>query len=94
VYVGIGASAGALHALERFFSLVPADTGLVFVVVQHLDRHHPSVLAELLGKHTQMPVQQAEDGARPQPNHVYIIPPNSVLTLEQSLLRVGSCQRE
>ena len=88
VFVGIGASAGALHALESFFSLMPADSGLIFGVVQHLERHHPSVLAELLGKHTQMPVQQAEDGARPLVNHVYIIPPNSVLTLEKGLLRV------
>ncbi len=89
LFVGIGASAGALEPLERFFSLMPADTGLVFGVVQHLDRHHPSVLAELLGKQTRMPVGQAEDGARPLPNHVYIIPPNAVLTLEQGRLRVA-----
>jgi PAS domain-containing protein len=67
---------------------MPADSGLIFAVVQHLERHHPGVLADLLGKHTQMPVQQAEDGARPLVNHVYIIPPNSVLTLEKGLLRV------
>jgi hypothetical protein len=49
VYVGIGASAGALGVLERFFSRMSPDSGLVFVVIQHLDRHYPSVLAELLG---------------------------------------------
>ncbi len=89
VFVGMGASAGALGALERFFSRMPADSGLVFVVVQHLDRHHPSVLADLLGKHTQMPVRQAEDQVRAQPDHVYIIPPNAVLTLERGQLRVA-----
>ena len=88
VIAGIGASAGALGPLERFFSLVPEESGLAFVVVQHLERHHPSVLAELLGKHTRMPVRQAEDQVRVQPNHVYIIPPNAVLTLERGLLRV------
>ena len=89
VYVGIGASAGALGALEQLFSVVPADSGLVFVLVQHLERHHPSVLTELLAKHTRMPVQQAEDGMGAQPNHVYVIPPNAVLTLEQGVLRVA-----
>ncbi len=88
IIVGIGASAGALGVLQQFFSIVPSDGGLVFVVVQHLDRHHPSVLAELLGRHTLMPVRQAEDGVRALPNHVYIIPPSSALTLEKGLLRV------
>ncbi|MBI5542929.1 MAG: PAS domain-containing protein [Deltaproteobacteria bacterium] len=87
-FVGIGASAGALEALERFFAHVPADSGLCFVVVQHLERHHPSVLSELLGKYTRMPVEQAEDATRARPNHVYVIPPNSVLTLEKGVLRV------
>jgi len=87
--VGIGASAGSLEALDRFFDEMPADSGMIVVVVQHLERSHPSVLAELLGKHTQMPVQQAEDGVRAQPDHVYIIPPNAVLTLERGLLRVA-----
>ncbi len=88
MFVGIGASAGALGTLERFFSLLPADSGLVFVVVQHLQRNHPSALAELLGKRTRMPVRQAEDQSLAQPNHVYIIPPNTVLTLEHGQIRV------
>jgi two-component system CheB/CheR fusion protein len=88
VFVGIGASAGSLAALERLFALLPADGGLAVVVVQHLDRHHPSVLAELLGKHTQMPVRQAEDQTRARPDHVYIIPPNAELRMERGLLRV------
>ena len=88
--VGIGASAGSLEALDRFFEAMPADSGMIVVVVQHLERRHPSALAELLAKHTPMPVQQAEDGLRPQPDHVYIIPPNAVLTLERGVLRVAT----
>ena len=90
LFVGIGASAGSLEALDRFFDELPADSGMIVVVVQHLERRHPSALAELLGRHTQMPVQQAEDGVRPQPDHVYIIPPNAVLTLERGALRVAT----
>ena len=90
LFVGIGASAGSLEALDRFFDELPADSGMIVVVVQHLERRHPSALAELLGRHTQMPVQQAEDGVRPQPDHVYVIPPNAVLTLERGGLRVAT----
>ncbi len=87
--VGIGASAGSLEVLDRFLDELPADSGMTLVVVQHLERRHPSVLAELLGKHTRMPVQQAEDGVRAQPDHVYVIPPNAVLTLARGVLRVA-----
>ncbi len=90
LFVGIGASAGALEALEHFFDNVTRGNGLAFVVIQHLERHHPSVLAELLSKHTSMPVEEAEDGVRALPNHVYIIPPNAVLTMERCVLRVAS----
>jgi two-component system, chemotaxis family, CheB/CheR fusion protein len=88
VIVGIGASAGALEPLQQFLSHVAADSGLTFVVIQHLERHQPSVLTELLGKHTRMSVEQAVDGTRPRPNHVYVIPPNATLTLDRNLLRV------
>jgi two-component system CheB/CheR fusion protein len=88
--VGIGASAGALEALERFFARVPPDSGASFVVVQHLERHHPSVLTELLGHYTRMPVLQAMDGDRPRPDHVHVIPPNAVLTLERGVFRLAT----
>ncbi|HEY6006395.1 MAG TPA: chemotaxis protein CheB, partial [Anaeromyxobacter sp.] len=87
--VGIGASAGGLEALEKLFSLMPADSGLAFVVIQHLERRHPSLLAELLGRQTRMPVTQAADGVQPRPDHVYVIAPNTVLTLERGALRVA-----
>ena len=57
--VGLGASAGGLEAFEKFFRLMPADSTMAFVLVQHLDPRHASVMAELLSKFTRMPVQQA-----------------------------------
>jgi PAS domain-containing protein len=76
--VGIGASAGGLAAFEAFFSGMPPDTdpGMAFVLVQHLAPGHKSVLTELLGRYTRMPVSEAKDGVVVRPNHVYIIPPN------------------
>ena len=88
IVVGIGASAGGLEGLQALLECMPPDTGFVFVVVQHLERHHPSVLAELLARHTKMTVKQVEDGERAQPDHVYIIAPNTVLLLNHGLLRV------
>jgi two-component system, chemotaxis family, CheB/CheR fusion protein len=88
VVVGLGASAGGLEALAGFFSHMPTDTGMTFIVVQHLERHHESLLSELLGRQTRMPVEQAQDGVSPAPDHVYVIPPNARLTLERGSLRV------
>jgi len=76
--VGIGASAGGLAAFEAFFSGMPAgvQTGMAFVLVQHLAPDHTSILAELVRRFTTMPVLQVEDGMRVEPDHVYTIPPN------------------
>ena len=76
--VGIGASAGGLAAFEAFFSGMPPDTdpGMAFVLVQHLAPGHKSILTELLGRYTRMPVSEAKDGVVVRPNQVYIIPPN------------------
>ena len=79
--VALGASAGGLDALFELFSALPPTTGAAFVVVQHLDREHKSLLAELLAKKTKMPVAQIEDGVEPIPNKVFVIPPNKSLTL-------------
>ncbi|MDC0721401.1 chemotaxis protein CheB [Nannocystis bainbridge] len=86
--VGIGASAGGLEALEQFFDHVPPAPGLAFVVISHLAPHLPSLMPELLAKRTELPVTTAEDGARVEPNHVYVIPPNGSLTLVDGALRV------
>jgi two-component system CheB/CheR fusion protein len=73
--VGIGASAGGLDALERFFDNLPPDTGMAFVVIQHLSPDFKSLMDELLARHTELPIQLVEDGMRVEPDHVYLIPP-------------------
>ena len=79
--VGIGASAGGLEAIEAFFKNMPANTGLSFVVIQHLSPQYKSLMAELLSKHTAMPVERIEDGMRLETNRVYLIPPRKNVTL-------------
>jgi two-component system CheB/CheR fusion protein len=76
--VGIGASAGGLAAFEAFFSAIPADTdtGMAFVVVQHLAPDHKSILVDLIKRYTRMQVFEVEDGMAVRPNCTYIIPPN------------------
>lgn len=86
--VGIGASAGGLEALETFFDGMPADPGAAFVVVQHLAPEHPSILPELLAKHTKMPVRVAEDGAAIEVDSVHVIPPNATLGIKGGVLSV------
>jgi two-component system, chemotaxis family, CheB/CheR fusion protein len=73
--VGIGASAGGLEALEEFFRHAPADAGIAFVVVQHLDPDHKGAMVELLQRTTPMRVTQVEDGQDVEPDRVYVIPP-------------------
>ena len=81
--VGIGASAGGLAACEMFFANMPENTenGMAFVVVQHLDPAHKSILAELVQRYTKMRVYEVEDGMEVEPNSTYIIPPNKDLAL-------------
>jgi chemotaxis methyl-accepting protein methylase len=79
--VGIGASAGGLEALEQFFGSVPANSGMAFVVIQHLDPERPAMLAELLQRNTPMPVVQAGDRMKVGPDCVYVIPPNKELSI-------------
>ena len=86
--VGIGASAGGLEALERFFKAMPVDAGIGFVVVLHLDPTHISVLPELLQKRTKMPVCHIVDGMRVERDHVYVIPPNMDLTMMNGTLQL------
>jgi two-component system CheB/CheR fusion protein len=68
--VGIGASAGGLDALKDFFGAMPADNGMAFVVIQHLDPAHVSYMAGLLAKHTTMAVAPAEEGMEVRANSV------------------------
>lgn len=88
VIVGLGASAGGLEALKAFFRAMPPKTGLVFVVVVHLDPTHESLLPELLANVTGLTVAHAEDRQPLEADHVYVIPPNRTLTIDQGLVRV------
>jgi len=74
--VGIGASAGGLAAFEDFFRAMPSNSGMAFVIVQHLAPDHKSILSELIGRQTSMRVYEVEDGMRLEPDCTYIIPPN------------------
>ncbi len=79
--VGIGASAGGLEALERFFEPLPDDPGMIFVIIQHLSPDYKSMMAEILSKYTAMPVREAEEGVRMERDHVYLIPPSKSITM-------------
>src|SRR6266850_680146 len=79
--VGIGASAGGLDAFRRFFSTVPPDSGMAFVLVQHLDPTHESLAAEVIGRYTAMPVVQVGGAMPVRANHVYVIPPGKYLSI-------------
>ena len=86
--VGIGSSAGGLEALREMFSSAEVPTGLAFVVVQHLDPHHESMLAELIGRHTALSVKQCQGGERIQPDTVFIIPPGHGLSISNGTLEL------
>lgn len=86
--VGLGASAGGLEAFETFLTAMPSDSGLAFVVIQHLDPTHASMLAPLLGSRTSMPVREIVEDTVPKPNHVYVIPPNKTLIIEGGTLKL------
>ncbi len=84
--VGVGASAGGLEAFTALLTALPGNTGMAFVLVQHMDPHHQSVLTSLLQKATLMPVREVIDGMAVQPNHVYVIPPNALMTISDGFL--------
>jgi two-component system CheB/CheR fusion protein len=84
--VGIGASAGGLDALERFFDALPNDTGMAFVVIQHLSPAFKSLMDQLLRRHTQLPIHLVEDGMEVEPNHVYLIPPKKEMIISDGRL--------
>ena len=87
--VGIGASAGGLQALEEFFDNVAIDSGMAYVVVQHLSPDHTSLLGEILSRRARIPVTEIRDGMPVEPNKAYVIAPGQTLTLELGTLRLG-----
>lgn len=87
--VGVGASAGGLAALDEFFANVTADSGLAYVVVQHMDPTHEAMLATLLQRVTTLPVREVSQAMAVEPNTVYVIPPGRELTLAQGRLHLS-----
>src|SRR5271165_2112451 len=88
--VGIGASAGGLDACTKLVGALRAETGMAFILVQHLDPTHASMMVELLATHTTLSVVQATDGMSLEPDHLYVIPPATYLSVEGHSLRVTS----
>ncbi len=86
--VGIGSSAGGLEALELFLANVPAESGMAFVIVQHLDPTHKGIMVELLQRGTAMPVVQVKDLTRVEPDCVYVIPPNKDMSILHGVLHL------
>jgi chemotaxis methyl-accepting protein methylase len=84
--VGVGASAGGLEAFRSFLKALPPDTGMAYVLVQHLHPGHHSILAELLSRTTRMPVSEVKRDVRVEPDHVYIIPPRHDIEISDSTL--------
>ena len=85
---GIGASAGGLDAFRELVSAIPPDTGLAFVLIQHLDPRHNSMLTDLLAGTTAMPVQEVTDGMRIERDHIYAIPPDAEMTVNDDVLHL------
>ena len=79
--VGIGASAGGLESLEKLFKNLPADTGMAFVIIQHLSPDFKSMMYELLARDTKMEIHRVEDGMQIEANHVYLLPPKKELII-------------
>jgi two-component system CheB/CheR fusion protein len=86
--VGVGASAGGLEAFTRLLQHLPTDTGMGFVLVQHLDPDHESALTQLLTRATKMPVREVSNNLRVEPNRVYVIPPNTSLVIAHGVLKL------
>ncbi|WP_341529287.1 chemotaxis protein CheB [Nostoc sp. UHCC 0302] len=91
--VGIAASAGGLEAFTQLLNHLPIDTGMAFVLIQHLDPNQESLLSEILARETQMPVREAQNGMFVEPNQVYVIAPNTKMTLAQGVLQLKAREK-
>jgi two-component system CheB/CheR fusion protein len=87
--VAIGGSAGGVEAFLELFQYLPPDTGMAFIVVSHLAPSHKSHLVEILSSRVAMPVTEIQDQMIPEPNHVYVLPPNAVLTISRGVLQLA-----
>ena len=86
--VGIGASAGGFEAFNELLKNLPTKTGMAYVLVQHLDPRHGSVLPEILSRSTRIPVEQVTDGVRVEPDHIYVIPANTTMLIKDGVLHL------
>ncbi|MBW3538975.1 MAG: PAS domain-containing protein [Planctomycetes bacterium] len=87
--VGVGCSAGGLEALRRLFVKMPTNSGMAFVVIQHLDPTRESLMTEILARYTEIPVAEVEDGMPVEPNRIYMILPNRELTIREGRLHLA-----
>ena len=86
--VGVGASAGGLEAFKQLFQALPDKTGMAFIIVQHLAPSHPSALAEILSRETEMPVLEVQGNTEVEPNYVYVIPPDRSIVIARGSLKL------
>lgn len=91
--VAFGASAGGLIALREILENLDPATGMAFIIVTHLSPDHPSLLTQIIEPYTKMPVEPAESGIRPEPNHIYVLQPNQLLRIRNGLLQTEERQR-
>ena len=91
--VGIGASAGGLEAFTHLLAALPPDTGMGFVLVQHLDPDHESALTQILSRATSLPVREITNDEVVQANHVYVIPPDTNLSIAGGVLKIRARER-
>ena len=84
--VGIGASAGGLDAFKKLLKAIPENSGMAFVLVQHLDPSHESLLPEILQKVTSIPVLEITDDIKVEPNHIYVLPSNKMMVATDGVL--------
>ncbi len=88
--VGVGASAGGLDAFKQLLKAVPENSGMAYILVQHLDPAHDSILAEILQKFTRIPVQEITNNIQVEADHIYIIPSNKLLTATDGVLQLSA----
>jgi two-component system chemotaxis response regulator CheB len=88
----IGVSAGGMEPLHKFFSHIPPDSGIAFIVIPHLNRDYVSIADKLLAKHTTMPVWWAKQDQEVKPDHIYMLPINKMMTIENGYLQLEDRQ--
>ena len=94
--VVLGASAGGLEAFQQFFQAMPSGSGMAFVLAQHIDPNHETLIPELLAKHTSMPIERIADRLDLKANHIFVVPPNVSLSVHNCHFRLspaGSADR-